>query len=78
MLYTGSKRSRRSVSNQREQVSQPVSVAGAVVKPMDYQAIHRKTLLEVLAQAGGIAETAVNVAIITRAGHPTIGAQTNG
>jgi protein involved in polysaccharide export with SLBB domain len=62
----------------KEQVSHPVSVTGAVIKPMVYQVVHPTTLLEVLAQAGGIAETAGNVAIITRGGHPAIGAHTNG
>jgi polysaccharide export outer membrane protein len=62
----------------KEAASQPVSVAGAIMKPMVYQVVHPTTLIEVLAQAAGIAETAGNVAIITRAGHAGIGAQTNG
>lgn len=62
----------------KEQASQPVSVAGAVMKPTVYLVVHRTTLLEALAQAGGIAETVGNVAIITRAGHPAIGPRTNG
>jgi polysaccharide biosynthesis/export protein len=54
----------------KEQVSQPISVVGAVLKPMVYQVVRPTTLLEVLTEAGGIADTAGNVVIITRAGHP--------
>lgn len=50
----------------REQNSQPVSVVGAVLKPMVYQVIRPTTLLELLADAGGIADDAGNVVIITR------------
>ena len=42
----------------KEQNSQPVSVVGAVMKPMVYQLIRPTTLLELLADAGGIADDA--------------------
>ncbi len=38
----------------KEQNSQPVTLVGAVQKPMVYQIIRPTTLLELLAQAGGI------------------------
>jgi len=50
----------------KEQNSQPVSVVGAVVHPMVYQIIKPTTLLEVLAAAGGIADTAGSIIMITR------------
>lgn len=50
----------------REQNSQGVSVVGAVSKPMVYQLIRPTTLLELLAQAGGITDDAGSVVIITR------------
>lgn len=54
----------------KEQVSQPISIVGAVVRPMVYQVVRPTTLLEVLTAAGGIADNAGNFVIITRAGHP--------
>jgi len=50
----------------KEQNSQPVSLVGAVQKPMVYQIIRPTTLLELLANAGGISDEAGSVAIITR------------
>ena len=50
----------------KEQNSQPVSVVGAVIKPMVYQVIRPTTLLEILAGAGGISDDAGSVVIITR------------
>ena len=50
----------------KEQNSQPVSVVGAVQKPMVYQIIRPTTLLEVLADAGGITDDAGSVIIVTR------------
>lgn len=50
----------------REQNSQPVSVVGAVAKPMVYQVIRPTTLLEILAQAGGISDDAGSVVLVTR------------
>src|SRR6204780_3594429 len=53
----------------KEQNSQPVSLVGAVQKPMVYQVIRPTTLLELLAQAGGITDEAGSVVIVTRP-HP--------
>lgn len=50
----------------KEQNSQPVTVVGAVVRPMIYQIIRPTTLLEVLTTAGGIAPEAGSSIIITR------------
>jgi polysaccharide biosynthesis/export protein len=50
----------------KEQNSQPVSIVGAVAHPMVYQIIRPTTLLEILAAAGGIADAAGSVVIITR------------
>jgi len=50
----------------REQNSQGISVVGAVAKPMVYQVIRPTTLLELLADAGGITDDAGSVVIITR------------
>jgi polysaccharide biosynthesis/export protein len=50
----------------KEQNSQPVSVVGAVQKPMVYQVIRPTTLLEILAGAGGITDDAGSLVIVTR------------
>jgi polysaccharide biosynthesis/export protein len=50
----------------KEQNSQPISVVGAVRHPMVYQAVRPTTLLELLAEAGGIADDAGSTVIITR------------
>jgi polysaccharide biosynthesis/export protein len=50
----------------KEQNSQPVTLVGAVTKPMVYQVIRPTTLLELLAQAGGITDLAGGDVIITR------------
>jgi polysaccharide export outer membrane protein len=50
----------------KEQVSHPVSVVGAVAHPMVYQIIRPTTLLELLAQAGGITDDAGGAVLITR------------
>lgn len=50
----------------REQNSQPVSVVGAVARPLVYQVIRPTTLLEVLAQAGGISDDAGSIVLVTR------------
>src|SRR5271156_6470991 len=50
----------------KEQNSQPVSVVGAVLRPMVYQVIRPTTLLEILAGAGGITDDAGSFVIITR------------
>jgi polysaccharide export outer membrane protein len=54
----------------KEQNSQPISVVGAVAKPMVYQVIRPTTLLELLADAGGITDDAGSVVIVTRSAHP--------
>ena len=51
----------------REKKSKPITVVGAVAHPMVYQADRQVTLLEVLAEAGGIASDAGDSVIITRA-----------
>ena len=50
----------------KEQNSQPISVVGAVNHPMVYQAVRPTTLLQVLADAGGISDNAGGDVIITR------------
>jgi polysaccharide export outer membrane protein len=56
----------------KEQNSEPVSIVGAVGHPMVYQIIRPTTLLEILAAAGGIADAAGSVVIITRPNHATV------
>jgi polysaccharide export outer membrane protein len=51
----------------KEKKSKPVTVVGAVSHPMVYQADRQVTLLEVLAEAGGITADAGDVVIVTRA-----------
>jgi len=50
----------------KEHRSQPITVVGAVAHPMVYQADRDVTLLEVLAEAGGIATDAGDIIIVTR------------
>lgn len=50
----------------KEKKSKPIAVVGAVAHPMVYQADHPVTLIELLAEAGGIANDAGDVVIITR------------
>src|SRR3984885_9203077 len=50
----------------KEQNSQPVTLVGAVQKPMVYQVIRPTTLLELLADAGGITDVAGSDVIVTR------------
>ncbi|HYB61407.1 MAG TPA: polysaccharide biosynthesis/export family protein [Methylomirabilota bacterium] len=52
----------------KEQHSQPITVVGAVRNPMVYQAVRPTTLLEVLSSAGGIADDAGGVVLVTRNG----------
>jgi len=52
--------------NAKERRSKPITVVGAVAHPMVYQMDGPTTLLEVLAQAGGIANDAGDTVIITR------------
>jgi polysaccharide export outer membrane protein len=50
----------------KERKSKPITVVGAVARPMVYQADHQITLLEVLAEAGGVANDAGDTIIVTR------------
>src|SRR5215469_72409 len=50
----------------KEHRSQPITVVGAVVHPMVFLADRDVTLLEVLAEAGGIATDAGDAVIVTR------------
>jgi polysaccharide export outer membrane protein len=54
----------------REHRSHPIMIIGAVKKPMVYQAARETTLIEVLSEAGGIADDAGNVVIVTRPTDP--------
>ena len=53
----------------KERRSKPITVVGAVAHPMVYQMDGPVTLLEILAQAGGIAADAGDTVIITRPVH---------
>ena len=53
----------------KERNSQPISIVGAVRHPMVYQAVRPTTLLQVLAEAGGIGDDAGGDVIITRPRH---------
>ena len=50
----------------REKKSKPITIVGAVPHPMVYQADREVTLLEVLAEAGGVSNDAGDEVIITR------------
>jgi len=50
----------------KERKSKPITIVGAVSRPLVYQADHQVTLLEVLAEAGGLASDAGDEIIITR------------
>jgi len=52
----------------KERRSKPIAVVGAVGHPMVVQADHPMSLVEVLANAGGVASDAGDVVIITRGG----------
>ena len=51
----------------KEKRSKPITVVGAVAHPIVYQADHAVSLIQVLAEAGGIAADAGDTVIITRA-----------
>jgi polysaccharide export outer membrane protein len=53
----------------KERHSEPITLIGAVKMPLVVQAVRQMTLLEVLSQAGGIADDAGSQIIITRAAH---------
>lgn len=50
----------------KEQHSEPITVIGAVKTPLTIQAVHQMNLLQVLSQAGGIADDAGSRLLITR------------
>jgi len=50
----------------KEHKSKPITVVGAVMHPMVYQADRQVSLVEVLAEAGGISNDAGNTVIISR------------
>lgn len=50
----------------KEHKSKPITVVGAVIHPMVYEATRPVTLLEVLAEAGGIASDAGDTIIVSR------------
>jgi polysaccharide export outer membrane protein len=50
----------------KERKSKPITVVGAVARAMVYQADHPVTLLEILAEAGGIANDAGDTVIVAR------------
>jgi polysaccharide biosynthesis/export protein len=50
----------------KEQNSQPVTIIGAVARPMTYQVNRPMSLLELIANAGGITDGAGTVILITR------------
>jgi protein involved in polysaccharide export with SLBB domain len=51
----------------KEKKSKPITIVGAVIHPMVYQADRQVTLLDVLAEAGGITADASDSVIVTRA-----------
>jgi polysaccharide export outer membrane protein len=50
----------------KEHRSQPITIVGAIIHPRVYQADREVSLLEVLAEAGGIANDAGDTVIVTR------------
>ena len=50
----------------KEQISQPLTIIGAVARSMTYQAVRPTTLLELVANAGGITDNAGTVIWVTR------------
>jgi len=54
----------------KEKRSKPITVVGAVAHPMVYQADRAVSLIQVLAEAGGISADAADTVIITRGGGP--------
>jgi polysaccharide biosynthesis/export protein len=51
----------------KEHKSRPITIVGAVAHPMVYEADQSVTLLEALAQAGGVTNDAADTVIVTRA-----------
>src|SRR5258706_3274873 len=54
----------------KEKKSKPITIVGAVARPMVYSADRPVTLLEVLAEAGGISNDAGDTVIVTRPDQP--------
>src|ERR1700682_38688 len=54
----------------KERKSKPITVVGAVPRPMVYQADRPITLLEILAEAGGVSNGASDTVIVRRPGPP--------
>ena len=50
----------------KEKKSKPITIVGAVVRPMVYSADRQVTVLEVLAEAGGISNDASDTVIVSR------------
>jgi polysaccharide export outer membrane protein len=61
----------------KEKKSKPITIVGAVARPMVYQADRPVTLIQVLAEAGGISIDAGDTVIITRGGEPPENANSN-
>lgn len=55
----------------KEKKSKPITIVGAVARPMVYSADRPVTVLEVLAEAGGISNDAGDTVIITRPDQPS-------
>jgi polysaccharide biosynthesis/export protein len=62
----------------KEQRSQPITVVGSVRRPVVYQAVRQTTLLEVLSEAGGVADDAGSVVLVTRVVHEESSNEQNG
>jgi polysaccharide biosynthesis/export protein len=56
----------------KEKKSKPITIVGAVVRPMVYSADRPITVLEVLAEAGGISNDAGDTVIVTRPDQPSV------
>jgi protein involved in polysaccharide export with SLBB domain len=55
----------------KEHKSKPITIVGAVQHPMVYEADHGVTLLEAIAEAGGISNDAGDTILVTRAHSPS-------
>jgi polysaccharide biosynthesis/export protein len=55
----------------KEHKSKPITIVGAVQHPMVYEADHGVTLLEAIAEAGGVANDAGDSILVTRAHSPS-------
>ncbi|HUE43404.1 MAG TPA: SLBB domain-containing protein, partial [Candidatus Sulfotelmatobacter sp.] len=56
----------------KEKKSRPITIVGAVAHPMVYEADRQVTLIDVLAQAGGITPDAADHVIVTRPEHDAL------